>query len=318
MLIRAAFRRVLQLTVPERVLVVTAQALAESVRTLLPELPAANLLTEPCARNTAPCVAWASAHVHRSDPEARLVVVPADQYVEDDDACAQVMRTAIAAAEGDRLITVGLEPTRAETGYGYIELGRQIADSVYQALRFVEKPERGQAQHYLESGRFLWNSGMFFFEAGAALAEIRRQLPELTELLDAVSKASPKQALERARKAYSSLPSVSLDHGVMEGARNVLVVRGEFGWADVGSWNSAWRLARKDVLGNATTAKTVAVDSQDCYVEAAQSKVVALVGLSGVVVVDTPDALLVLRKDQAQRVRQLVEALRNQGDDEVL
>jgi mannose-1-phosphate guanylyltransferase len=354
-LLRATVRRIAGLVPPERTLVVTGAALREATLRTLPELPPDNVLAEPVGRNTAPCVGWAAATVARRDPRGVLAVLAADHHIGDDARYRAVLLRAAAVARGGTLVTVGIVPTRPETGYGYLELGEPLRSSVgresprggvgtgsgdeggrdetsddarglhersgdatpevRRVVRFVEKPDRARAEEFLRSGRFLWNSGMFFFRADAVLAGLRAHLPELAaglrELDVAAAAGREREAVERI---YPTLPSVSIDVGLMEKANDVAVVHGDFGWSDVGSWTTAWELAPKDGAGNAVPDDAVVIDARGNLARARPGKVVALVGVTDLVVVDTDDALLVLPRDRAQDVRRVVEALRERGE----
>jgi mannose-1-phosphate guanylyltransferase len=318
-LLRATVERIRGLIPAERTLIVTSERLAERVRAELPELPAANILAEPIGRNTAPCVGWAAAVVARTAPDAVLAVLPADHHIGDEKTFIEVLSRAIEAARGGDMVTVGIRPNRPETGYGYIEVGEEITPFVNRARRFVEKPDELRAQQFLASGKFLWNSGMFFFRADELLSAVRACLPGLSTVLaqyDAAALEGREQ--EVVRETYAGLPDISIDHGVMEKASRVLVVPGDFGWSDVGSWTSAWELASHDAKGNALFGDVVSVDVSGSYVRAPAGKVVAIVGLQDLVVVDTGDALLIMPLARAQDVRAVVNELKNKGQSDVL
>lgn len=311
--------RIAPLIPPERVIVVTAEHLADATRAELPDVPRENVLAEPTGRNTAPCVGWAAAHVRRRDPEGAIAVLAADHHIGDEAGFLAILRRALDAAREGELVTVGITPTRPETGYGYLELGEAIGEGVFRARRFVEKPNRARAEQFLAAGSYLWNSGMFFFRADAVLAAIRAHLPGLGEALERFDRAAAEgreDALVRAE--YGALPSISIDHGVMEKAERVAVVPGDFGWSDVGSWTTAWELAPKDAQGNAARAGDVRIDAEGCYVRAPEAKTVALVGVRDLVVVDTEDALLVVPRERAQDVRAIVDELKRRGASEKL
>jgi len=314
-LIAETVERIAPLVPSERVLVVTSQLLADATAKELSALPRENILAEPMGRNTAPCVGWAAAHVRRRDPDAVLMVLPADHHIGDPDTYRATLRTALAAADDGALVTVGIEPTRPETGYGYIELGATQSEGVHAVSRFVEKPDLARAEEFVASGRFVWNSGMFFFRADSVLAEVARQLPALAERLEEYDAAALKgQEDEVIAATYGSLESVSFDHGIMERAQRVAVVPGSFGWSDLGSWTTAYELASKDADGNAVRADAVLVDASNCYVSATSGKLVALVGVHDLIVVETEDALLVMPRERAQDVRAVVDVLKARQD----
>jgi mannose-1-phosphate guanylyltransferase len=309
-LLRATIDRIAPVVGLENVLVVTNERLVALTREEIPELAEATVLAEPIGRNTAPCIAWAAAHVSRRDPEGVLVVLPADHHVSDVPAFHRTVATAVAAAEEGNLVTIGIRPGRAETGYGYIEVGEEIGEGVHRARRFVEKPNKNRAEQFLAAGNYLWNSGMFFFRADRVIAELRAHLPRVGEAVAEIASAIDRgEERETIARLFPSLPSVSIDHGLMEKVDRVAVVPGDFGWSDVGSWESAHELAKKDADDNALPRDAIAVDSRGCYVHVEGKKTVALVGVENVIVVDTGTELLVLDRSRAQDVRKVVDAL---------
>lgn len=315
-LLASTVRRALAVSAPSDVLVVTSERLAESTRAALPELPSQNVLAEPVGRNTAPCVGWAASRIARIDPDALCAVLPADHHIGDESAYASVLRRALdAAAQGD-IVTVGIRPSRAETGYGYVEMGEPLEAGVHRARRFVEKPNRQRAEQFLAAGTFLWNSGMFFFRARTMLDAIREHLPGLGATLDRIAGASDDEEAAIVREAYPDLPDVSIDHGVMEKVRDVAVVPADFGWSDLGSFASAWELAKKDGDGNSVPEGSVVLDASGSFVRAPSKKIVALVGVRDLVVIDTEDALLVVPRERAQEVGNVVRLLKARGDEE--
>lgn len=314
-LLRATIDRISDVVPPERVLIVTSALLADAIAKELPELPRENILEEPTGRNTAPCVAWAAAHIRRRDPDALMMVLPADHHIGDEEGYRAVLQNALAACEDGALVTVGLTPTRPETGYGYLELGETIREGVFAARRFVEKPDRQRAEQFLSAGNFLWNSGMFFFRVGSILKAVAEHLPGLASGITVLDEAAAagKEA-DAVAATYGELPSVSIDHGVMEKAALVHVVPGSFGWSDLGSWMSAWELGAKDENQNAVRGDAVLVDARGNIVDVPAGKLVALVGVEDLVVVDTEDALLVMPRERAQDVRAVVDALKARKD----
>ena len=315
-LIAATVRRILPLCPVERILVVTAGHLTPAMRDALPSLPAENFLSEPTPRNTAPCIAWATATLARRDPDAVVMVLPSDHFIADE---AGFRTAAVEAAELTKscaIATIGITPTRPETGYGYMEKGRALGRSVFEVKRFVEKPDRARAETYVTSGQYLWNSGMFFFRAEAMGEMIGKHLPELAEGIARIDRAAAtsKEAAELA-SVFPTLPAISIDHGVMEKADSVAMLAGDFGWSDVGSWQSSWELAAKDANGNATPPNAVLIDARGNFVADLSThpsaRVVALVGVHDLAVVLTDDALLVIPRERAQDVRKAIEALQD-------
>ena len=314
-LLQATVARAARAVGRDQVLVVASARHGDATREQLPDRPQANILLEPAGRNTAPCIAWAAAHVRRRAPQGLIAVLPADPHIGDEDAFAAVLGRALDAAAAGSIVTVGIEPSRPETGYGYVDVGDAVdvgVPDVHRVRRFEEKPDQATADRYVASGHHLWNSGMFFFRADVILAEIARHMPELGEFVaDCDRAAATDRELAFVEGRYGQLPKVSIDYGVMERAEDILVLPGAFGWDDIGSWSAAWALAAKDGDGNASAgAEALPIDSRGCYVSAPEGKLVALVGVEDLVVVDTPDALLVMPRSRAQDVRKVVDALR--------
>jgi len=314
-LLRATAERIWGLVPPDRTFVVTSAQLREQIEKELPELQPHQILAEPVGRNTAPCIGWAATHVKRLDEDAIMAVLPADHYISETDAYLDTLRRGLAAATHGDYVTIGIRPTRAETGYGYIEVGAELDPGVFRARRFVEKPNRQRAEQFVASGRFLWNSGMFFFLASRILDAIDQHLPGLGQELkryEQAARTGGEAALIEA--TYAQLPAVSIDHGIMEKVSTVSVVPGSFEWSDLGSWSSAWELAPQDQFANVLPDDGLAVDARGNYVHAPDGKLVVLVGVHDLVVVDAGDALLVVPRDRAQDVREVVAMLRDRDD----
>jgi mannose-1-phosphate guanylyltransferase len=311
------FARARTLVPRERILVVTGAALADAVRRQLPALPARNLVAEPVGRNTAACIGVAALRIAREASDAVMFVLPADHLVTNGPRFRHALRLAAEVAEGGALVTVGIVPTRPETGYGYVEVGSPIPgwrSGAAWAASFTEKPELRRARRFAASGRYLWNSGIFAWRVDVILGQIAAQLPalgrQLARLKPVVGTVRERRMLARI---YPGLPSVSIDRGVLERAGRVAVVRGRFGWSDIGSWaamESLWRGGRRD--GNAVRGRAIAVGARGCVVFAPE-RVVALCGVEDLVVVDAPDAVLVCRKDRVQDVRLVVREVERRG-----
>lgn len=308
-LLAATVRRAMRLSAKGDVLVVTSERLARQTREALPALPATNVLAEPVGRNTAACIGWASARIARQDPDAVCAVLPADHHIADEDEYARVLEAALETASRGDIVTVGIRPSRPETGYGYIEMGEALTEHAHRARRFVEKPNRQRAEQFFAAGNFLWNSGMFFFRARTMLDAIRTHLPALGETLDRLLAVGPEEEPALLRAAYPTLPDVSIDHGVMEKVKDVAVVPADFGWSDLGSFATAWELAERDADDNSAPKDAVLIDSKGSLVRAPAGKLVALVGVEDLVVIDTEDALLVVPRERAQDVKKVVAAL---------
>ena len=321
-LLAATVRRLTPLVTEDRVVVVTGEHLAEATAKAVPNVPRSQILCEPAPRNTAPCIAWATATIARLDPDAIVAVLPSDHFIADEEEFRRVLSRALETAAGGRVTTVGIVPTRPETGYGYIEIGDGIdRTSAKSVVRFVEKPDRARAETFLAGGRHLWNAGMFFFRASDMAELVARHLPELAAGIAKIDEAARAGKETQVVKAvFPTLPSVSIDHGVMEKAAGLAVVPGDFGWNDVGSWQSAWELGSPDSQGNALSPGALAIDAKNNLVRTLGKgkKVVALVGVNDLCIVETDDAILVIPRDRAQDVRLIVEALKAAGRTDLL
>jgi mannose-1-phosphate guanylyltransferase len=311
-MLRMTSDRLLSLAPLERQLVVTGEILSDAVAAALPGLPAENILAEPMGRNTAAAVGWAALHIAERDPDAVLAVVPADQYISDVAAYQETSaRAARAARDQGAIITLGIPPTRPETGYGYIERGEEISTGLYNVRAFREKPDRETALQYLADGGYLWNAGMFFMPAALAVSELERFEPELLEGLSCLF--GP--AAQAPGDVYPGLKSISIDYAVMERSERVQVIPGAFGWSDVGSWEALF-----DHRGEAESfhaGEVIEIDGSG-NVLSAEGGLVAVVGVSDLVVVHTPDATLVVPRTESQRVREVVDKLRGQRREELL
>lgn len=324
-LLAGTIRRILPLCPPEDIVVVTGEPLLDATQHAVAEFPGVAVIAEPVARNTAPCIGWGTSLIARRDPDAVVMVFPSDHHVKNAEAFQEAaLRAARSAADGP-ITTIGLAPTRPETGYGHIEAVEEVAPGVRRVLSFVEKPDRARAEEYAKSGRHFWNSGMFFFRASVMLEAIAAHLPELGSGLSRIESAarrSPDAELAETRAVFPGLPSISIDYGIMEKVSPIHVVPAEFGWSDLGSWAVAWELGSGDRSGNVVEPTTVLFDSANNLVRdlrtSSDGRVIALVGVHDLCVVETDDALLVMPRDRAQDVRKIVEELERRGQRERL
>ncbi|MEX0686441.1 MAG: mannose-1-phosphate guanylyltransferase [Balneolales bacterium] len=309
--------RILPVIPIERILIITNDNYTELVKEQIPDIPNENIIGEPVARNTAPCIALASAILLNKDPEATLVVLPSDHYINDNKSYLKVLSAAIEKAQKDNgLVTIGIKPTRPETGYGYIQVKDKVEETddkipVHLVKTFAEKPDMNTALKFLESGEFLWNSGMFIWRAQTIFDQFGIHLPDLyKEAVKVKGKFKTGERDEAINEFYHNCISISIDYGIMEKAKAVHVVPGDFGWNDVGSWMAIYELDDKDKNGNVMhTENHAIVDSDNCYVSTLNDKVVALVGVQGVALIETKDALLLCRLDVAQDVKKIYEQL---------
>jgi len=318
-LLEATVARVAPLAPLARVLVVTGDAIVEPTARLLPALPAGNLISEPLRRNTAPCAALAAKVLLDRDPDAVLALLPADHVVLKEDAFRRILAAAYALATGERvLIALGITPTHPETGYGYIEIGAARGERdrcpYHDAAAFHEKPEHETAERYLADGRFLWNAGIFVFRAATFLDAVREHLPELAAAVGRLDGNAPPADLKRAIDAiYPDLAAVSIDVGVMEKVDNLVVFPADIGWSDVGSWTSLRDLRPTDDAGNVAQGRHVAMEGSRGNTVYAPEGLVVTVGVEGLIIVHTPDATLVAKRDDAQAVKHVFDELEKRG-----
>jgi mannose-1-phosphate guanylyltransferase len=315
--------RVSPLIPVERIVVVAGEAYRDLIRDGLPQLPEENFLFEPVGRNTAACVAWAALWVQRRAPEAMMAVLPADHLIRNEPEFLRVLSVAAHAARPfARLVTLGIHPTHPETGYGYIRVGEDRClvngREVFRVAQFVEKPSRQKAEQFLAEGKYLWNSGMFVWRADSIWHEVCRHLPQLARELAAVGRAAATDTPAAVLgEVYPRLPSVSIDVGVMERAQDIWVVPADIGWSDVGSWRALSDLLAPDALGNVMIGDHRGLDTAGCFIYSPK-KLVATVGLTDLVVIETDDVLLICPKERDQDVRKLVDLLEREGRQDLL
>lgn len=309
-MLRATLARALPLAPAGRSIVVTSEALAPAIRALLPEVPGELVLAEPSGKNTAPAIAWAAKLALEHDPDAILMVLPADHHIADVPGFRATCARALALA-ADRLVTIGIVPTHPETGYGYIQRGPPLPEDAgaFAVRAFVEKPDLATAATYLAGGEHLWNAGMFFMSARLYLAELAAHRPALAAVLAEAGCAADVVSV------WPRLESVSVDYAVMERSTRIAVVPGRFGWSDVGSWRSLWD--HRGAAASYTMGDVLELDGTG-NVLFADGGLVATVGVSDLVVVHTPDATFVCPRESAQRAREVVQALERAGRKDLL
>ncbi len=306
-LLEETIQRLRPLVDPSQVLVVTNEghARGEAYAELLPY----RTLLEPEGRNTAPAIAVAAALLAEEGGDPVMVVLPADHVIRDVPAFQQVLARAIEAAAAGRLVTFGIRPDRPDTGFGYIK-ARGAAEPVLEVERFVEKPDRATAERLLAEGGYFWNSGMFVWRASAILAEIGRHLPQVAALLAEMRAAWKGGAeVEAVMKShFPRMPGISIDYGVLEKSDNVALVPCDIGWSDVGSWDAIHDIADKDARGNAIQGEAIALDCRNTLIRGGK-RLIAAIGVEDLCIVETPDAILIAKRGQTQRVREVVDAL---------
>lgn len=288
--------------------VVTSAAYVDIVREQLPGIPVENILAEPCARNTAPCIAYACWKIRMKDENANIVVTPSDALVTDGEEFRRVIGTALEfTAQGKRIVTVGITPTRPETGYGYIQaqIPMESADEVLAVSAFKEKPSLEVAKMYLAAGNYLWNAGIFVWNVSTILESMRRFVPDLAEKMDRMAEAfyTPSEAAV-VGEIFPTCEKISIDYAVMEKADYIYTIPGDFGWSDVGTWGSLWTLLPHDENGNAVIGENVHLyGCKGCIVHAPNASSVVLEGLEDSIVVERNGRILICRLSEEQRIK---------------
>ncbi len=311
-LIDATLKRVMPITPQENIFIVTNEYQRRRILQTLSWLDEDNFVIEPFGRNTAPCIGLAAIRIRQVDPKGVMIVLPADHIIENVEEFQRCLRRAVEiAAEGENLLTIGIPPTRPETGYGYIQ--RQESGSgeppLYQVKTFAEKPNLETARRFLACGDFYWNSGIFIWRTDLIIKRFEEFLPELHHQLLRIEKYFGSDNYNKhLRRAYKRISNISIDYGIMEHARSVKVIEGGFGWGDIGSWEEAYRRAPKDKQGNAAVSESMLLNAENCYVNSPK-RFVALVGVENLIVVESGNALLVCHREKAQDVKGVVDKL---------
>jgi mannose-1-phosphate guanylyltransferase len=307
-LLQSTLDRFLPICPVENIYVVTHEEHTALVREQLPQLRNEQILSEPMRKNTTACIAYASYAIARENPEAVIVVTPSDHLILKEEEFQDVIRKAADQAKGqDKLMTLGITPVRPETGYGYIQFHTEKSFAK-KVKTFTEKPELSLAKKFLESGDFVWNSGIFIWGVQAILKAIHQYLPEMAEVFDETvkPKLGTKEEREAILSAYSQSKSVSIDYAVMEKAQNVYVCLGNFTWSDLGSWGSIHEISTKDENNNAISANAITYESRNCIVKGSPDKLIVVQGLNGYLVGEFGNVVIVCEKDREDQFRRFV------------
>ena len=320
-LLRRTFERLQGKFPAENIWIVTSERLLETVSGEVPEVSPEHLIGEPQGRSTAPAAGLATALILRQDPTAVMGVFPADHHIERERPYQELLDAALRAADTDQLIVLGIPPQRPETGYGYIEfagVGQPGCRDARQVVRFCEKPDRHTATEFLRSGRFYWNSGQFFWKAAVFAEEMLRFLPDTWITLAAIADGGASGFHTRLAECYGNCPTVSVDTGILERSDRVWgIAAPDFGWTDLGSWETLRALLPQDANGNCAPTQGTLVRSSGNYLDV-PSKHVALLGVKDLVIVETPDALLICPRDEAQNLSEVTSALASDDHEHLL
>lgn len=311
-MIQATVRRINRLINIKNIYIVTNAMYKGIVKKQLPALSEENIIVEPVARNTAASIGLACAYINSKDKDASMVVLPSDHLIKNEQGFINILDRGFNKAEkGDNLVTLGIRPNYPETGYGYIKHGSLEKDLTCKVECFVEKPDIEKAREYVESGNYLWNSGMFIWKVQSIMDSFKQFMPELYNSILRIENSIGKSRQDYIiKEEFMKLKNISIDYGIMEKSKNIYVVPCDFGWDDVGSWTSLERLNPSDESGNIVDGKVVSLDTKGCIVKS-NKKLVATIGIEDLVVVDTEDAILICRKDRAQDIKKLIDQIKD-------
>ncbi|MCX8128624.1 MAG: mannose-1-phosphate guanylyltransferase [Clostridia bacterium] len=315
-MINETIKRLLPLIDIRNIYIVTNEKQGEIIGNLImKDFPKENILYEPVGRNTSACIAYAAFTIRKKSEDAVMCILPSDHYISDENRFIKLMDSAFRSAKTtDKLITIGIKPSFPSTGYGYIRYNKEMdktADFMYPVEEFVEKPNITLAKSYLEDGNYLWNSGMFIWRASIILDNINRYMPRLYKSFNNIYEhIGTKSEKEMLGKIYPSLQSISIDYGILERSDDVMVIPGEFGWNDVGSWDSLGFIFPTDENGNIVKAKHIGLDTKNSIIYSS-GKLIATIGLENLIIADAGDAILICPKEKAQDVKALVEKLKS-------
>lgn len=320
LMVNLTFDRLARFVSPEDVFVVTNHVHADlTVELMGGRIKKDHVLSEPAARNTSACIGYAAMEIVKKYGDGIMCILASDHYIKDEDTYVSVMQEAVKTAEEtDGLVTIGICPTFPATGYGYIRNAKIQGKTYYKVEEFVEKPDLDTAKEYLADGRYAWNSGMFVWKASTILAYFEKLLPDVYECLSRIGDAmGTENEAKVINEVYPVIPKISVDYGIMERADNVLMLEGDFGWNDIGSFDTLPVVLKADESGNVCHGEHILLDSKDCICYA-KNKLIATIGVENLVVVETPDTVLVCPKERVQEVKKIVEQLEAEGREEYL
>lgn len=296
----------------DHIYIITNKIQKPAIKLQLPDIPIDNIIDEPFGKNTAAAIGLASVIIGKRNKEAVILTLPADHIIKEKEEFQNTLHSASDFAfKSKGLVTIGINPTRPETGYGYIQIDeRSIQDNIYKVYTFAEKPNYATAVRFINSGDFLWNSGMFIWRIDSILNEIEKLMPELHEGLQKIEESIGTSNFDKiVNNVYGQLKSISIDYGIMEKSDIVYLTKGKFSWSDVGSWEEVYQLSEKDAEGNAVTGNMYLQNTNDSLLFS-PNKFTAVIGLDNIVVINTDDALLICRREQAQDVKNIVDYLK--------
>ncbi|AFL84610.1 mannose-1-phosphate guanylyltransferase [Belliella baltica DSM 15883] len=316
-LLQMTYDRFIGVSDPDKFLIVTNKHYFDLVREQLPEVSESNILTEPLRRNTANCIAYASYKIAQKDKEAKIIVTPADHLILKEINFLQKINLALQASnEEGRLITIGIRPNRPETGYGYIQYFSNDKAEAKKVKTFTEKPNSKLAKTFVESGEFVWNSGMFVWKVESIIKAFEKHMPEVAEAFEEGAQYyNTDQENAFIFKAYSQVKNISIDYGIMEKSNDVYVILGDFGWSDLGSWSGLHEIRNKDEKENVVEANALLYDTEGCYVKVPSEKLVVVQGLENYLINDSENVLLICKLDAEKKFREFVSDAKTKSED---
>ncbi len=313
-MIRLTVDRINKFIPLENIYMVTNKGYVSTIKEQVPQIHEENLIIEPQIKETAACIGYSAVKLLKKDPEAVMIVLPSDHYIEDETRFIETLKQGLEIAVSDNcLVTMGIKPTRPETAYGYIETGKRIDRDLeiptYKIKRFTEKPNREKAQEFIDKGTYLWNSGMFIWKASVLLKQYKRFLPEMYQNLKRMSEfvETPDEA-KVVEEEYEKIDGISIDYGILEKTWDVYVMESSFFWDDIGNWTALERYMDKDENGNSVKGMYKALDSHNCILYG-NKRLIAALGVEDLIVVETDDVVLVCRKDRDQDIKLLIKEL---------
>ncbi|KPM47311.1 mannose-1-phosphate guanylyltransferase [Jiulongibacter sediminis] len=311
--LQATYDRFAKFTPVENIYIVTSEEYVSLVESQLPQLAKGNILGEPERKNTAPCIAYVSHKVHAENPEANMIIAPSDHLIKNEEAFEKNCLQALSYTDqGDSFVTFGIKPSYANTGYGYIETREANGENISKVNRFTEKPDLETAISFVKKNNYFWNSGIFVWKTESIISAFAEHNPSINSLFESIQETyNTDQENTALKEIYCQCESISIDYAILEKANNVFMIEAEFDWSDLGTWNSAWENFTKNEQKNAVSGKeTVVLDSHNCIVHSNDKKLVLVGGVDNLIVVNTPEALLICSKDKEQDIKSYINQIK--------
>lgn len=314
-LLQMTFDRFTEIAEPDQFVIITYRKYLALVKEQLPELKDHQILSEPMRKNTAPCIAYATYRIHSIDPDATIIVTPADHLILQEKKFTRTLKKAVEAAGEGKLVTLGIKPNRPETGYGYIQYIEKPATHAFRVKTFIEKPNSKLAKTFLESGDFVWNSGMFVWKTESLIEAFEEHMPDMAEVFEEGKNIyGTDREMAFVSSAYTQVKNISIDYGIMEKSNQVYVILGDFGWSDLGSWNSLYDLRDKEENNNVVEANAILYDTKNSYIKVDGDKLVVVQGLENYLVNETDNVLLICKLDAEKKFREFVSNAKKKGE----